>query len=185
MAFDVLKAQKAGYSESDIVDFLASEKNFDAAKARETGYTNADLLNYLNPKEEKESPLRQVADIPLKVTEGVVSGVRMLSDVFGADNPISKSLRGVEDYVGSLLSAQAKNDQKEIARIMKEAEDKGVLEQIKAGFFCSYSCPCRFNGTGFWHCYPNACRWFSGCSFKGWRQNSRSFNWCSNGYWHW
>lgn len=85
------------------------------------------------PKE-KESPLRQVADIPLKFTEGVVSGVRMLSDAFGADNSISKSLRGVEDYVGSLLSAQAKNDQKEIARIMKEAEDKGVLEQIKAGF---------------------------------------------------
>jgi hypothetical protein len=85
------------------------------------------------PKE-KESALRQAADIPLKFTEGVVSGVRMLSDAFGADNSISKSLRGVEDYVGSLLSAQAKDDQKEIARIMKEAEDKGVLDQIKAGF---------------------------------------------------
>ena len=71
MAFDVLKAQKAGYSESDIVDFLASEQKFDAAKARETGYSDKDILNYLNPKQEKESPLRQVADIPLNVTKGL------------------------------------------------------------------------------------------------------------------
>jgi hypothetical protein len=48
------------------------------------------------PKE-KESALRQAADIPLNVTKGVVSGVRMLTDVFGADNTISKNLRGVED----------------------------------------------------------------------------------------
>jgi hypothetical protein len=31
------------------------------------------------------------------------------------------------------MSAQAKNDQQEIARIMKDAEDKGVLDQVKAG----------------------------------------------------
>jgi len=166
MAFDVLKAQKAGYSESDIVDFLASEKNFDAAKARETGYTNADLLNYLNPKEEKESPLRQVADIPLKVTEGVVSGVRMLSDVFGADNPISKSLRGVEDYVGSLLSAQAKNDQKEIARIMKEAEDKGVLEQIKAGFSALTVAPVDLMAQVFGTAIPTLAGGLAGAALK-------------------
>jgi hypothetical protein len=56
----------------------------------------------LAPKPEKESALRQAADIPLNVTKGVVSGVRMLSDAFGADNPISKSLRGVEDYIAGL-----------------------------------------------------------------------------------
>ena len=44
------------------------------------------------PKE-KESALRQAADVPLNVTKGIVSGVRMLSDVFGADNLVSKNLR--------------------------------------------------------------------------------------------
>lgn len=81
-----------------------------------------------------ESAFRQVADIPLQIGRGAVSGVRMIADAFGADNPASEALRGAEDYIGSLLSAQAKKDQQEIARILKDAEDKGVLDQVKAGF---------------------------------------------------
>ena len=83
--------------------------------------------------EAKESVLRQAADIPVNFAKGISQGVRMLSDAFGADNAVSANLRGVEDYLGNLLSAQAKNDQQEIASIFKEAEDKGVLEQVKAG----------------------------------------------------
>jgi hypothetical protein len=82
---------------------------------------------------EDQSFLRQVADVPLKIGAGAVTGVRMLADTLGAENPISKNLRGVEDWVGELFSAQSKKDSKEVARIMKEAEDKGVLDQVAAG----------------------------------------------------
>jgi len=87
------------------------------------------------PAEEKEAVplLRQAADVPLKVGAGVVTGVRMVADAFGADNDVGKNLRGVEDYIASLYSAQSKKDSKEIARIMKDAEDKGVLDQVVAG----------------------------------------------------
>jgi peptidyl-tRNA hydrolase len=44
-----------------------------------------------------------------------------------------KALRGVEDEIAALYSAQSKKDSKEIARIMKEAEDKGVMDQVVAG----------------------------------------------------
>ena len=84
--------------------------------------------------EEETSNLRRAADMPVNFAQGVVSGVRMISDSFGADNPISKNLRGVEDYIGSLLSAQAQDNQQEIARILEEAKDKGVLDQVKDGF---------------------------------------------------
>ena len=84
------------------------------------------------PKE-KESVFRQVADVPLGVAKGFTEGVRMLSDAFGADNAVSKSVRGVEDYLGDLMSAQAKDDQKKVAQIMREAEDKGVADQVVAG----------------------------------------------------
>ena len=77
--------------------------------------------------------LRQAADIPVQVGRGAVMGVRMLADTLGADNPVSNALRGAEEYLGDLLSAEAKKDQKEIARILKDAEDKGVLDQVKAG----------------------------------------------------
>ena len=87
------------------------------------------------PVEDKEMVplLRQTADVPLKVGAGVVTGVRMVADAFGADNDVGKNLRGVEDYIASLYSAQSKKDSKEISRIMKEAEDKGVLDQVVAG----------------------------------------------------
>ena len=77
--------------------------------------------------------LRQVADVPLKVGAGVVTGVRMIADAFGADTGVGKTLRGVEDYIADLYSAQSKKDSREIGRIMKEAEDKGALDQVLAG----------------------------------------------------
>jgi hypothetical protein len=87
------------------------------------------------PTDDKEMIplLRQAADVPLKVGAGAVTGVRMIADAFGADSDVGKNLRGVEDYIASLYSAQSKKDSQEISRIMKEAEDKGVLDQVAAG----------------------------------------------------
>ena len=90
-------------------------------------------LAKMGQPEEESGFFRQSLDVPVQVGKGVATGVRMLSDVFGAGNPVSQALSGVEDYMDSLLSAQAKNDQQEIARIMKDAEDKGVADKVIAG----------------------------------------------------
>lgn len=87
----------------------------------------------VEPRPEDQSVLRQFADVPLKIGAGAVTGVRMIADAFGADSSVSKTLRGVEDEIAALYSAQSKKDSKEIARIMKEAEDKGVMDQVIAG----------------------------------------------------
>ncbi len=84
------------------------------------------------PKPEDQSFLRSVADVPLKAVSGVATGVRMIADAFGAGSDVSNSIKGVEDYIGALYSAQSKKDSQEIARIMKEAEDKGVADQVTA-----------------------------------------------------
>lgn len=84
------------------------------------------------PTPESQSVWRQVADVPLHVATGITQGVRMVADAFGADNPVSQNLRGVEDYVGALYSAQSKKDAKAVNRIMQEAQDKGVGDQVKA-----------------------------------------------------
>ena len=85
------------------------------------------------PRPEDQSVFRQVADVPLNLTQGTVSGVRMVADALGANTAVSQNMHGVEDFLGGLMSAQAKNDKAEISRIMKAAEDKGVYEQVKAG----------------------------------------------------
>jgi len=84
------------------------------------------------PPEEKQSSLRQVADVPLQVGKGAVSGVRMISDAFGAGSDTSNTIRGVEDYLGGLLSAKSQKNAQEISRIMNDAKDKGVWDQVVA-----------------------------------------------------
>ena len=96
------------------------------------------------PKPEESGFLRQVADVPVTVAKGAASGVRAIADIFGANNPVSRGIRGAEDYLDSLLSAEARNDQQEIARIMKEAEDKGVAAEVTAAAKAFASAPVDF-----------------------------------------
>jgi hypothetical protein len=84
------------------------------------------------PKPEDQSVFRQVADVPLKATAGLATGVRLVADAFGAGSGVSNTIKGVENYIEDLYSAQSKKDSAEIARIMKDAEDKGIGDQVKA-----------------------------------------------------
>jgi len=84
------------------------------------------------PNPQDQSIFRQFADVPLKGTAGAITGVRMIADAFGADSSVSKNLRGAEDWIAELYSAQSKQDSKRMAEIMKEAEDKGVLANVIA-----------------------------------------------------
>ena len=100
--------------------------------------TGADLIPGQTAKAPEPTPAgqsiaRQFADVPLKISGGAVTGVRMIADAFGADTDTSKNLRGVEDYIAALYSAQSKKDSKEIARIMDEVKDKGLWEQVGGG----------------------------------------------------
>ena len=83
--------------------------------------------------EESSGVLRQAADIPLKFAQGGISSAKSFTDLFGADNVMSKELAGYEKWVGSLVSAESKKDDEEIARILKDAENKGVYDKVIAG----------------------------------------------------
>lgn len=49
MAFDIEGARKAGYSDTEIADHLATENKFDAAGARKSGYGDAEIISHLSP----------------------------------------------------------------------------------------------------------------------------------------
>ena len=102
------------------------------ATANADGWETISSAPVKEERPEDQSILRSVADVPLKVGSGVVTGVRLVADAFGAGNEVSENLKGAEDWIGALYSAQSKKDSKEIARIMKDAEDKGVGDQIAA-----------------------------------------------------
>lgn len=85
------------------------------------------------PTVEEPGLLRSVADTAVQFGQGAISGVRMMSDIFGADNAVSSGLRSANDALNGLLSASARQDQQTMAAILKEAEGKGWTEQIAAG----------------------------------------------------
>jgi hypothetical protein len=127
------------YDDSQLANALYKKHYADKLEfgefAQRIGYTPPEAVAPKAPAPPSETfpLLRQVADVPLKVGAGVVTGVRMIADAFGADTGVGKTLRGVEDYIADLYSAQSKKDSQEIGRIMKEAEDKGALDQVLAG----------------------------------------------------
>ena len=82
---------------------------------------------------EDQSAFRPLLDVPLQAIKGGVTGVRLIADAFGANNATSQNLRKNEELIAGLMSAQSKQDSREIARIMKEAEDKGIVDQVVAG----------------------------------------------------
>lgn len=83
---------------------------------------------------EKQGFLRSAADVPVQLTRGVLGGIRGMAELFGADNDAAQALKRADKDLARLLSAQAQNDQEEIARILEEAKGKGTLEEIKSGF---------------------------------------------------
>jgi hypothetical protein len=100
------------------------------------------------PQEVESNIFREIADVPINLLSGIATGTRMLTDIAGATNPVSESIRGVEGYLQSLLSAQAKADQQEVARIMSEAEDMGVGPQLRAAARAFMVSPIDFLSQG-------------------------------------
>lgn len=127
-------------------------KEFSLEEALGTGAqktTEFSLDEALGRQPKDQSFLRQVADVPLSVGRGAVTGVRMIADAFGAGSGASEALKGAEGYLAGLMSAQSKNDEKEVARILKDAEDKGMLDQVKAGFKAFSVAPVDLLSQGF------------------------------------
>jgi hypothetical protein len=52
MAFDLEGAKKAGYSDQEIAEYLASESKFDVAGARNAGYSDQEIIGHLSEAQE-------------------------------------------------------------------------------------------------------------------------------------
>lgn len=94
--------------------------------------------------------LAQARDLPIQAFKGAGTGVRMLTDIFGANNPVSKAIAGYEDTMDAILSAESRQDSKEMSRILDEAKDKGTYDQVIAGLQAISKAPLEtaFNVAG-------------------------------------
>ncbi len=76
MPFDIEGAKRSGYSDSEIADYLAKQKNFDAGSARQAGYTDEQILAHLAEPASNDAPAnRQAVDTSLTMGERLVSSL--------------------------------------------------------------------------------------------------------------
>jgi hypothetical protein len=73
-----------------------------------------------------------IADIPLSVVEGLSGTTKSISDAFGADNAVSDAADYVSKAAAALKSAGSREDAITASKIQKDAEGKGVWEEVKA-----------------------------------------------------
>lgn len=112
------------------------------------GYIYGAMATSNRIKNADSSLLQRVGDLPLRVGIAVNDTVKSFSDFFGADNPVSHILRDNSDWYARLLSAQAVENDKEVARILGEAKDKGTVESLLAGLKAFTVAPADFLASG-------------------------------------
>lgn len=65
MAFDVEGARAAGYSDTEITDFLSTQRRFDVGQARKAGYPDSEILGHMLGGAEPQKP------VSVRVGEGI------------------------------------------------------------------------------------------------------------------
>jgi hypothetical protein len=71
--------------------------------------------------------------VPLQFQRGALLIGKAGVDMFGAGSDAAKALQAADTHLAGLLSAQAKRDAAEVSRIMEDAKDKGIGDQLIAG----------------------------------------------------
>ncbi len=95
--------------------------------------------------------IRSVGDSVLALSSGVTQGVKMLTDVAGADNAVSRGLGKATDALSNLESPYRKAEKQARAQTIKQADDSGsTWEQVKAytGAFAEAPIDTTLNAVG-------------------------------------
>ena len=90
--------------------------------------------SYQEPAKPKDPSIaRSVGDSAIALGTGVVQGAKMLSDVAGADNAVSRSLSKGAGFLADLESTYRKAEKQARAEKIKQAEESGsTWEEVKA-----------------------------------------------------
>lgn len=129
MAFDVEGARKAGYSDGDIADYLATKKEFNIAGARKAGYDNSDIITHLVGRPKKEPESRNIGavlnDTVIAIANSAAGGVKSVADFFSPGTDFSKA---VDEFI-----KQGEESQSDIVKVGREKFQKELQGAKTAG----------------------------------------------------
>jgi hypothetical protein len=118
----------------------------DAAATRGTRRRSAAALLAEIP--EDSGVLRRAGDVPIFIAHGITTGLKGLTDAFGADNAASQALAANQDFYQAQLSPEAQASQQRVAQIQAAAADQGVMAQLGAAGRAFAESPTAFVAQG-------------------------------------
>lgn len=98
----------------------------------EAGQQKSVVEDYLEEVPLVGDLLTGVADIGFGAVQGVAGGIGAATKAFGADTSVSNFFDDIADGAQKLISAEERGDLAAGQLLIKEAEDKGVLDQVIA-----------------------------------------------------
>lgn len=140
---------KSTFSYEDAYGQAPAGSSPSSKQAGNFSYEDAFGLDKAPPQ--SPSLLRQTADSAVALGSGITQGVKMLTDVAGADNAASRVLGKATDALTDLSSPYAKAKKQERAEKIKAAEDSGsTWEEVKAyaGSFADAPLDTTLNALG-------------------------------------
>lgn len=75
MAFNVKGAREEGYSDTEIAEYMATEKKFNVKGARADGYSDTEIVDFLTTYEPEPSTFEKVKTAAVQAKDNVVSAV--------------------------------------------------------------------------------------------------------------
>ena len=136
MAFDVAGALKAGYSEQEVADYLGQQKKFDTPAALKAGYTPAEIIQHLSTAETKaQAPAGfSASNLGLAALSGFTGGAKGITDVFGANNYVSRKLGEAEQYLEEAKTPERKAEIARRRQIEEEANKSGDYGKMASAY---------------------------------------------------
>lgn len=115
MGFDVTGARKAGYSDAEIAEHLATSSKFDIKGAKGAGYTDGEIINHLKDLTEPVKEETGIAEKALGVGEVALSAITgattgTIAGALGGANQMGKDIVGLVRDGASYRPAQSVGD---------------------------------------------------------------------------
>ena len=97
---------------------------------------------------DESSALRRAGDVPIFIAQGITTGLKGLTDAFGADNAASQGLAANQEFYQAQLSPEAQASQQRVAQIQQAAQDQGLGAQVAAAGRAFAESPTAFVAQG-------------------------------------
>jgi hypothetical protein len=161
MAFDPSTARPVEMTRG--FSFDPSTATLETEAPRTGGFDPSTAVPFIDARTKKEetpeeqSVFRQAADLGLSFQSGYVNAIRSKAASFGlSGTKADKFLQDAAAHLEDLKSAASKQDAKEIAAILKSAEDKGFLEEVKAAGKAFALAPLEYTSSALGSSVPQA-----------------------------